>query len=282
MFGIRFYNDFGTVCFGGGTSAGRWRVTECDGLAVADKSFTVCRYVCEDGQNTLSARKNARTVTLSGDFYVKDGGAEEYRAAMKVFSEKGILEADIGTQKRRTEAYCSVFDERGREGAYKLFTVQFICDSPYFESAEAYETPIYKTVPYLNADFKFPGMFSTRVSRRNVVNVGDVLSEPTVYINAGHNPSGELTVKNHTSGSGISLNYEPAADETVVIDAARRRIYGADGKNLLGCLSDDSFFDGFVLLPGENDVEVIIGEENRELSADCLFRPRYSEAVYIC
>lgn len=281
MFKIRFYNGSGEVTFGGGKSESGWRITECDGLAVTGKSFTVCKYACEDGQQTVSARKNARTITLSGDFF-SENNALEYRNAMRVFSEKGVLEVYTDGETRRTTAYCSVFSERGREGKYRLFTIQFICDSPYFETDEAYEVPIYKTIPLLDNDFEFPGKFSERISRSTVMNAGDVTAEPILYITAGHNPTGIVTVKNHTTEQKLSVNYEPLADETVIIDASERRIYNSAGENLLGYLSDDSFFDGFYLAPGENDIEVLSGGANLELEVSCRFRPRYSEAVYIC
>lgn len=281
MFVIKFYNDAGTVTFGGGSAPDGWRLTACDGLALTGKSFTACRYAGCDGQTTVETRKNARTITMSGDFYAKTNNGS-YEKAMTVLGSRGILEVNTGGKVRRTEAECASFTERGHEGKYRLFTVQFICDSPYFESAEACEIPIYKTIPHLNADFTFPGIFSERISRNIVVNQGDMPAEPVLFINAGHNPQGIITVKNHTSGGQLSINYEPLADDIITVDVPARKIYNSDGENLLGNLSDDSFFDGFTLLPGSNDIEVLLGEANRELYVSCRFRPRYSEAVYVC
>ncbi len=279
MFVIKFYNDIGTITFGGGSAEGAWRLTACDGLALPGKSFTVCRYAGCDGQTTVSARKNARTITLTGDFYTGDGQIDAYAKAMTVLGESGTLEVGIGGKTRRTAAECASFTERGHEGAYRLFAVQFVCDNPYFESGEACEVLVYRTIPLLDGGFAFPGKFSERISRRIIVNSGDCAAEPTIFINAGHNPTGTIAIINHTSGEKLSLNYEPLADEVITIDTSLRKITGADGENLLNYLSDDSFFDGFHLMPGDNDIEVLIGNANRQLDVSCRFRPCYSEAV---
>lgn len=281
MFVIKFYNDAGTVTFGGGSAPDGWRLTACDGLALTGKSFTACRYAGCDGQSTVEARKNPRTVTLSGDFYAEENSGE-YEKAMTVLSGSGMLEVNTGGKVRRTAAECASFTERGREGKYRLFTVQFICDSPYFESAEACEVPVYRTFAHLDSDFVFPGKFSERITRNVIVNEGDMTAEPILFINAGHNPLGIITVKNHTSGEQLSIDYEPLAGDIITVDTSARKIYNSDGENLLSKLSNDSFFDGFTLLPGSNDIEVFLGEGNRELSVSCRFRPRYSEAVYVC
>ncbi|MDD6735736.1 MAG: phage tail family protein [Clostridiales bacterium] len=279
MFGIKFYNDCGTVNFGGGADLNSWRVTGCDGLAVPGRSFTVCRYAGIDGQTTVASRREARTVTLSGDFYAGGEGETAYKRALSVLGKSGTLEVKSMGETRRTEAACASFTERGRQGNYRLFTVQFVCDSPYFESAVETEVPLYKTIPLLDSDFTFPGKFSERITRTLVVNGGDSDAEPIFHITAGHNPLGILTIVNHTTNQRLSINYEPLADEIITVDVAARRIYSSGGNNLLNCLSDDSFFDGFTIVPGGNDIEVVIGESNRELAVSCRFRNRYSEAV---
>lgn len=279
MFRIIFYNDKGSITFGGGASGSNWRIIEADGLGLSGKSYKSCVFENYVGQETVSVRVNARTITLKGDFFMAENYKSEYKAALAVLDNEGTLEIRQEDGNRRIRAYCTQFLPQLRKGNYIPFTVQFICDEPYFESAQAYELPIFKVIPRLSRDFVFPGMFSERVTRRNVFIGSNAETEPVIIIRSGRNPSGYLYIQNHTSGESLTINYEPLSEEFITVDVKNRRITNQNGDNLLAYLADDSFFDGFHLYPGDNDIEVSIGTANTELEVFLRYNERFLEAV---
>lgn len=279
MFEIVFYNDKGSVTFGGGRSESNWRVIETDGLGLSGKSYTSCIFENSIGQETVNVHINARTITLNGDFFMTENYKSEYKAALTTLDKDGILEVRSVDGNLRIKAYCTQFLPLPKKGEYLPFTVQFVCDEPYFESSEAYEVPIFKTIPRLNSEFVFPDMFSERITRRNIFISSNAETEPVIIINSGRNPSGCLHIKNHTSGESLTINYEPLSDEFITVDVKNRKIFNQNGENLLSYLADDSFFDGFHLYPGDNDIEVTIGTANTELEVFLRYNERFLEAV---
>ena len=283
MFNIRFYNENGNIDFGGGTSTSLWRITEADGLSLCGRTFTYAKYSGRDGQTTTGMRVNARTITLSGDIHLIRGFKEQFSRSMAVLEQEGVLEIDTESGKRRINARCCDFRQGARKGKYMLFTVQFICDDPYFEDADKTEVALYQRIPFLDSNFAFPGKFSERISRRSVVYSGTREAEPVFYISVGENTPGEnrLEIINHTSGERLAFDYGGAPGDFITVDIKNCKIYNREEENLLKYLTDDSFFDGFHLYPGENDVEVINCNVNTGISVSCCFSNRYSEAVYV-
>lgn len=283
MFNIRFYNETGSIDFGGGSSSSKWRVTAADGLAFCGRSFTLAKYAGQDGQKTTDVTVNARTITLSGDVFLGDGFDLEFKAAMTVLEDEGTIEIQTGLGRRLISARCCDFRENGRKGKYMLFVVQFVCDDPYFEDADKTEVAIYKRTPLLDSDFTFPGMFSGRISRRNIEYEGTRETEPVFYISIDEGKDGDnqLVIHNHTSGESLTFNYGGVLGDFITVDIKSRKIYNQDGESLLKYLADDSFFDGFHLFPGSNDIEVINRNTNTGITVKCCYSNRYSEAVYI-
>ena len=279
MFRMIFYNDKGSVTFGGGASESNWRIIEAEGLGLSGKSYKSCVYEDSIGQETVDVAVNARTITLKGDFFMGENYRQEYKAALSVFDSEGTLELAEQEGDLRIKAYCTQFLPLLRKGNYIPFTIQFVCDKPYFESAEAYEIPIYRVVPMLNSSFTFPGVFSTRLTGRNVFISSDAETEPTIIIQAGANPGGYLEIMNRTSGESLNINYEPLSEEFITVDVKNRKIYNQNGDSLLHYLADDSFFDGFHLYPGDNDIEVRIGDSNEELKVFLRYNENFLEAV---
>jgi len=283
LFNIRFFNETGSIDFGGGNSGSLWKVTTADGLSFCGRTFTYAKYAGGEGRKTTDVTVNSRTITLGGDIYLGENFKESFKNAMTVLENEGILEINTPFGKRNITARCCDFLEGGRKGKYMLFTVQFICDNPYFEDADKTEVAIYRQVPYLDAEFTFPGEFSRRISRRNIEYVGTRWAEPVFFISIDEGVSGDdlLIIKNHTSGESLTFNYGGALGEFITVDVKSRKIYNRKGENLLKYLSDDSFFDGFHLHPGDNDIEVINKNVNTGISVTCCYANRYCEAVYI-
>lgn len=280
MFEIIFYNSCGSVVFGGGKTESRWRIIEADGLGLSGKSYKSCTFENCPGQETVYVHNNARTITLKGDFFMGQEYINDYKNALSVLDKEGVLEIRTRGDAVRIKAYCTQFMPLEKKGVYLPFTVQFVCDEPYFESADGYEVPVYKTVPKLSSEFEFPGAFSERITRRNVYINSSAETEPMIIINTGRNPGGILHIQNHTSGEHLDINYEPLSSECITVDVKNRKIFNQNGDNLLNYLADDSFFDGFHLYPGDNDIEVSIGTANTELEVMLVYNERFLEAVY--
>lgn len=283
MFYIRFYNETGSIDFGGGGSGSYWKVTSADGLAFCGRNFSCAKYAGQDGQKTTNVTVNARTITLSGDVFCAEGFSGDFKSAMAVLENEGYLEIKTRLGTRRIKARCSDFREVERKGRYMLFVVQFICDDPYFEDAQKREVAIYKEVPLLDRNFCFPDKFSERISRRNISYEGTREAEPVFFINIDEGKDGDsqLIIKNHTSGENLTFNYGGVMGDFITVDIKNRKIYNQNGENLLKHLADDSFFDGFHLFPGINDIEVINRNVNTGITVNCCYANRYSEAVYI-
>lgn len=275
---ITFYNEVGSVVFGGGKTSSRFKIIEIDGLGFCGKSYDFVSYYNTDGQDTISEKIMPRTVTIKGDFEFSDN-TEEFAEALSVLNKKGTLEVESGNIKRKIDARCTDFLQGERQGKFLPFSIQFICDEPYFESSTAYMVPVYRTIPNINSEFSFPDYFSKRISRRNLFIDSNAETEPIFLIVAGNNPIGEMEIVNHTSGERLKINYEPFSNDYITVDVKNRKIYNQAGESLISYLSDDSFFDGFHLYPGDNDVEVLIGTANDKLDVVCKYNNKYLEAV---
>lgn len=283
MFSIKFYNETGSITFGGGRSASSWRLTNAEGLTLVGKSFKTARYANQDGQETTSVTSNARTITLSGDITIGDNFAVEYASAIATLENAGWLEITTACGVRRIAAQCCDFRQGDRKGRYLIFTVQFICDNPFFEDVSAEETVIFHKLPLMDDSFEFPGMFSQRISKSNLEYAGNMKTEPIFFIEINEGTQGDnvLSMYNHTSGETLKFNYAAAMGECITVDVVNRKIYNADGENLLKYLADDSFFDGFHLYPGVNEIEVINNNMNTGITVLCRYTNKYSEAVLI-
>lgn len=279
MFKITFYNDKGSVVFGGGTSQSNFKIIKADGLGLIKKNYVTAYYENTYGGETVSKQVMQRTITLCGDFFLGDNYCEEYSNALYVLNSEGVMEIEYGIVRRRIGARCTELIEGERQGHFLPFTIQFVCDNPYFESSEQIETALYKVFPNLNSEFSFPGAFSVRVAERNIFIESNAETEPIFLINTGENPTGSLEIINNTSGEKLKINYESLPNENIVIDVKNKKIYNQNGDNLLSCLSDDSFFDGFHLYPGDNVCEVRLDSGTLDLQVFVRYRENYVGAI---
>lgn len=282
MLSIRFYNERGQILFVGG-GPGKWRLTAADGLALPGRTFKSVRYQGQAGQETTETVVNPRTITLSGDVETDGKFPEEYSKTLAILEKEGTIEVRTSLGKRKIGARCCEFYQGEKKGRFMLFVVQFLCDNPYFESMDKTEVPIFKEIPLLDKNFVFPGSFSGRISRKNLVYPGSAETEPVLFINVEDGADGDnlLSIVNHTSGESLRFNYGATKNDSVTVDIKNRVIYNSKGEDLLEYLTDDSFFDGFHLYPGENDIEVINRNMNTGICVTCSYSDRYAEAVHI-
>ncbi len=255
-------------------------MTAVEGLEFIPKSYKTVRYEGTDGVETLKTYNNPRAITIAGDIERSGLSSFEYQKAIGVLDRSGTVTISQAGSVRRIGAKCTEFIETGRNPGYILYCVQFLCDSPYFESGTAVDVPVFKVIPKLDRDFTFPGEFSRRITRSDIDSLGTHEAEPIFTIIPGECDG--VSIKNHTSGECLNINCPVSAGDVITVDLKSRRIYNSRGENLLYCLADDSFFEGFHLLCGINDIEVTCVGEAEGVIVSCRWYPTYSEAVIAC
>ncbi|MBR5157919.1 MAG: phage tail family protein [Clostridia bacterium] len=279
---IIFENDTGRLCLSGGGDEA-WRITRITGLGMSDKKYQTVSYFSEAGQKTVSERREARIITIAGDVLgTEKSAAHKISRAIKILDKPGWLVIRSNGVTRRIEAYCTGFEEGDAYGIFKKFAMQFCCDCPYFEDVGNDFVALFKRTKEIKNTFKFPKIFTGRISGGVVINRGDVEAEPIFNIYFGAEIAAEkkiiLTICNETSDCKLVMTLYPKPCDVVTIDIAKRRIYNDRGENLITSLSDDSSLNKFILKEGANNINVTSDAETN-LSIVCRFVNRYLEAV---
>lgn len=280
---VEFVNDMGRVHLHG-DGRGPWNITDITGLGLTTKAFNVVTYPGQQGQQTISAVNNARIITIKGDIYTEDGSPAHFLLpkAMKVLNVPGQLIVHGNTVRRKINAHCTAFEQGERNGPYHSFVIQFTCDNPFFEGYKATQVSVFYRENLIKQVLKLPMVFSRRVSRADINNIGDVDTEPVFIIQTmGVSDSGSndgIEIINHTTNQRILLEYNPSIGETVRVDIPERKIYNDAGVNLIDKISLDTFLSDFWLQTGRNDVEVI-NHAGPYCSVLCEYTNKYIEAV---
>ena len=312
MLHITYQNENGTLDFKGGNGHNSWRILEIDGLGLAPKSYSTAHYPTRIGQHTLSETPEARTISIQCDIHSIQGcygsaqsNRMEITKALKILNEPGILLISDGYRTRKINAYCAEALQGERHGGYTVFAVQFVCDYPYFEDKDTKKVPIFKVDHLLGSGirwhisngqltshdidkgtFMLPCLVTRYVTKANVMNIGDVDTEPIIkiFLNGGAytgtvGTPGTLVIHNESTKQQIELNLKDADGITeVIVDIPNRRIYSQDNKNLIHHLAPTSFLSDFWVQKGQN----LIGVDNyisESCVVTCEFTNKYIEAV---
>lgn len=281
---IKFYNDAGSVIFGGSSAdASPFRLTGAEGFSPPSKVFTAAEFPGIPGQVTTEARTGARVITLSGDFLLSGENIKMYERLLQILDSDGWLCVYSGGKKRKIRAMCSDFAEGERNGGFVSFAMQFTCDSPFFEDFEPMKKYIFKRTDRIDSRFTLPGIFTGRISKGDILYGGSAKSEPIISIkilsDAGAHTDDSIEIRNNTHGESIKLLYTPKKGEVITVDIADRKIYSDSGENLLCFMSEDTYLDEFALYPGKNEIEVVSSGYG-EFTVMCTFSNKYIEAVF--
>lgn len=312
MLHITYQNENGKLDFKGGCGRHSWRILEIDGLGIAPKSFNTAQYPATVGQRTLSESIGARTITIQCDvnsikshYGNTSSNRWEISNALKILNEPGTLLISDGTRTRKINARCVEAVQGERHGGYIVFAMQFVCDYPYFEDKETTKVPLFKVEHLLGSTerwylkdgqltkegiesgkFILPCMFTRYISRANVVNIGDVDTEPIIKIrlnggtyNGTIGTPGTLVISNESTNQQIELNLQDAGETTVVtVDIPNRKIYSQDNKNLIHHLAPTSFLSDFWFKKGQNEI-CVDNYISESCVVECEFSNKYIEAV---
>ena len=285
MIELIYKNDQERTIFFGGANA-TWKLVTVEGLGLAPKTFSTAVYPGIPGAELTGESIGARTITLTADLRQNNETQLRLSQAAITLDRPGELILRVGYKSRKIGARCNALDIGDRNGAVQRCVFQFTCDYPYFEDTETTYIPVFARTPLLNKYFTFNGMFSKRVSRGEILSIGNIFTEPIFYIDVQHVPEESTTaekgilITNHTTGQYIRLDYEPAQGEQITIDIPNRDIHNDAGENLIAYISDDTFLDGFYIMPGANDIEALNYSADTSMTVMCMFTNKYVEAVY--
>ena len=163
---IIYENEYGMISMGEKQSP--WRLISIKGLNIPEKSHSVVRYGNFGGQQTVFSVPDARIITISGDFYSENIGAELCNA-LRIFNSSGTLSVISGDKQRLIKCSQITFEEIERKRCYLRFALQFVCDNPYFNDLFPNVTGIFERKGSLKNSFTLPCSFSTRNSNKDGV-----------------------------------------------------------------------------------------------------------------
>ena len=280
---MKFKNALGEVVLRG-DSRGEFRICEVEGLAPVLNEYITAVYSNYDGQETLSQRATPRAVTMRLEV-ASSNSANPLRYALRVLGEKGTLYIKTDEFERRIR--CSQIQipdvKKVLKGQIATFTMQLICDNPYFEDAEDTVLPLYKRTKLLLTPFTLPTAFGELVLGGKIEIDGNISTEPiiTLYYPEALEAAESIVLTNETTGKSIRLDYAPQKDDTVTVDIKSRKITSSIAGNIINYLADDSFLGDFVLVRGLNVISVNVGDVTAGFTAECRYNNLYSEAVIV-
>lgn len=279
---LTFENEVGKVILG---SNQRFKITAINGLYIPSKNYGTINFANYDGQLTYSACANARIITIGGDIVSKNI-RNELEWAMRVFNESGILIIDYGDKVRKIICNQVTFSVSNRTLYSAVFTLQFVCDYPYFTDVSPVSMGIYGSVGLITNPITLPCVLSQSGTTRDIVVNGHRKTFPVFNIKVkskGTAIDGEnygYKIENRTTNQLIYLQYNSVAGEQIIIDVGKREITSSIEGSIITRLSKDTELENFYLVPGHNTIVVTdLGEDDNSM-VDIEFENYYVEAVY--
>ena len=277
---IKYTSENGAVILGGGQHA-LMRVRGITGLSVPQREYSTVAITA--GQRETGRRDLPRIITINGDL-IGDGDALENFE--RIAYADGILELDFGDKQRRIHCKLNNMTDPTRiiPGRLISFAVQFLCDDPYFEDAEA---TILDVATYTNTvidTFTLPCVFTASQNVQTFFVEGVKNVYPIIHI--GCTEAGDETdeygicITNYTTGNSITIYHRMRTLENVIIDLKERTITSSLGGNIINSLSDDSDMADFYLQPGKNTLNVQSFSNAETNSIQIEFRSEYIAAEY--
>ncbi len=263
------------------SGAGPVRVTALSGLGNPQKKYNTVTFAGRDGQKTLSAVTQSRTIIISGDISLEGKGRAENM--MKILHDPGKLVLDFDNKKRMI--YCSQvdFEEGSRNRGFMNFILTLTADGVYFTDTEPTEISAFERKDLLEGNIIFPCVFTEKTTQAFVENMGEINVEPVIKIyncGDGGNAAGEIVILNNTTGQSLKLETDTVKDEIITIDISERRVTSSKRGNIIQFISDDTFLNKFWLAPGKNHICASHTNEGENISIICTYYSNYREGIY--
>ncbi len=284
MITLIYKNELGEVVMKGGGKDLPFKITAIEGLGLISREYNAAVYSGYDGQETLSARAVARSITIALEVMSKKV-VESMRDALRVFSQSGMLY--IKNEELDRRIYCSQVQipdvTRVLRGQIATFAVQFVCDNPFFEDGEDTVVSLYKRTKLLATPFSLPAVFGEIVLGGSIEIKGTVSVEPviSIYYPTAIEDVESIILTNETTGKKVQLDYAPKAEDTVMVDIKNRKIVSSVSGNIINFLSKDTFLGDFVLKRGVNLISLSVGDLTPDFTVECRYNNLYNEAVIV-
>lgn len=250
-----YENERGKIVMGGGSSDG-FNITQISGLSIPENDVNTVRYPNIAGQLVTQSTPMERIITISADVF--DDNRRILQKAIKVLTLPGVMTISTSGKMKKINCRCISFEPNKRKGQFIPFTVQFCADYPYFEDLNETKTNISKREGMLKSPFVLECAFSERIRKNNVINHGDIKTEPVVFISSETDtscPEG-ISVINHADGNVITLKTDISAGEVITVDIKSRKITSNKRGNIISCLAEESSLSRFLLDVGVSEIEV--------------------------
>ena len=264
-----------TMCGGGGNS---WNITRITGISLPETDVSAVRYPYMAGHVVTRANISERYITISGD--VRDKTRKHLSRAVNIFSAPGTLYITAFAKTKKIDVRCMSFEPGQSKGAFVPFTVQFCADCPFFEELYETVTELNSKIKMLSSPFVLECAFSHRTLRNNVVNRGNVATEPVFEISSALGaqcPYG-ICIKNLHTGRSITVNTDVGEKELITLDVKNRKVISSQRGNILSCLNDFAELADFTVDTGVAAVEVSAKEISGELQVVCKHTNNYISA----
>jgi len=258
------------------------RVLTVTGLGMPQRESETVRYADSHGQETLHVTDQARVITMLVDLLMKEGLGRELAKMTKILYYPGTLVIRHKGKSRAIRCRCTAWEEDGRTPILAKMVLQFTCDDPAFLGAHEQEEGVFERIDLIEDSFVLPMIFTKRVTEKNVINTGDLPVQPVFILKCTKTGTEGIKIKN-TPPEGenqlFHLTVPMLEGEEIRIDFSNRRVQSNKREGIIHFISDDTFLHSFRLEPGCNHIEVIPGV-GTDLSAQCIFTPRYLEGIY--
>ncbi|MBO4941688.1 MAG: phage tail family protein [Clostridia bacterium] len=284
MLTLIYKNELGEIVMRGEGDDSPFKITAIEGLGLVSREYNTAVYSGYDGQETLSSRATARSITIALEALGKNA-AESVRDAIGVFSQSGMLYIKSDNLDRRI--YCNQVQipdvTRVLRGQIATFAVQFVCDSPFFEDGEDTVVSLYKRTKVLETPFSLPAVFGKIILGGSIEIKGMVSVEPiiSIYYPTALEDVESIILTNETTGKSIQLDYAPKGEEMVTVDIKNRKIVSSVSGNIINHLSKDTFLGDFVLERGANMISLNVGDLTPDFTVECRYNNLYNEAVIV-
>lgn len=279
---LTFENEIGKVVLGSDES---FKIIGINGLYTPTKNYGTINFANYDGQLTYSSCATARIITILGDIVSKNI-REELEQAMCVFNEGGTLVLDFGDKKRKITCNQVSFSVSDRTMYSAVFTLQLVCDYPYFTDEHPTDILIFGEKNMIENPITLPCVLSIKGESQDIVVNGHTKTYPEFIINVKSKgtESGDdvygYKIENKSTNQIIYLKYKSVAGEKIYIDVSTRQISSSINGSIVHCLEDYNQLENFYLDKGINTVVATDLRPDDNALINVIFDNYYVEAVY--
>lgn len=299
MFYLLFKNHLGEIKFSGDGSE-PFSLTHIAGLGLVEKIYETREYIDFDGQQTISSRFAPRTITITFDL-TGDNISSLTARLYRILSCEGVLYVISSNSRRRVNVNQIGVDSFSKNGKYRSFSAQFICDNSYFWDTSSVNVPCYQLKNNICFDeatstwnLDTPTIWGESSNDTTFINSGDIKAYPiiTVYSKGNAEDDGGFELLRVAPDNPdkilqrFALNYALSDGEQITLcfdpysKERRRYITSSKGVNLLNFRTEDSSLTDFYLDCGENRIIVNNLSRGNLLSAKLSYENQYVEGVF--